>query len=577
MRKILWLLVVTLLGGLALAQPKTISGYDSLGVVNGKPGGSLTLALSSAPQTFFYYGAIDSASEALANQLFDGLIEYNLKNYQIEPALAVSWSITNGGKVYTFKLRKGVKWSDGQDLSADDVVFTYTQAVANPEAKGGDSENLAGVKVEKLDASTVRFTLPKVAPAFIQYMRLPIVPKHKLLAFSQEGGKPAAEINNAWPTSVDPKEVVGTGPFRLVSYTPGQKVTLERNPTYWKKDAAGTALPYLDRLEYLIIPDSQAQVAQFLAGNIGQLNITGTDFPTLKQREVSGAPIKVVQFRALFGSPPHLAFNYDAKNPELAKLFRDTDFRLAMQFAVNRKRIIDDVYNGLAELPGNGMAPISEWYYNTTKLLGNYDLKAANAALDKLGLKKGADGIRLLPSGKPLEFTLTYGSNSSTFSAIATILQNDFKAIGVKADLQGILAANLLSTGRGKDWESILLALGDQPDPELRTPIWKPGGALYYWHQSTFPTSEGGPPQFKNFFPWEKEIYDLWDKAASTTNFTERKALYDRWQAIFARQAMVIMIAKANSVGAVSTKYGNYIYDLGVIPGYYPVPLMFQR
>jgi peptide/nickel transport system substrate-binding protein len=576
MTKTLWLLAA-LVSSAALAQTKTISGYESLGIVNGKPGGTLTLALTSAPQTFFYYGAIDNSGSTIANQLFDGLIEYNLATYKIEPALAASWTITGGSKVYTFKLRQGVKWSDGQPFTADDVVFTYTQAVANPEAKGGDPGNFAGVKVEKVDASTVRFTLPKPAPAFIHYMRLPVLPKHKLLSFSQEGGKPAAEINNAWPTSVDPKEVVGTGAFRLVSYTPGQKVTLERNPNYWKKDAAGTPLPYLDRLEYLVISDSQAQVAQFLAGNLGQLNITGTDFPTLKQREVAGAPIKVVQFRALFGSPPHLAFNYDAKNPELAKLFKDTGFRLAIQSVLNRKRIIDDVYNGLAELPGNGVAPISEWYYDTTKLLGTYNLNAANAALDKLGLKKGPDGVRLLPSGKPLEFTLTYGSNSSTFSAIATILQNDLKAVGVKANLQGVLSSNLLSTGRGKDWEAIILGFGDQPDPELRTPIWKPGGALYYWHQSTIPTSDGAQPQFGNFLPWEKEIYDIWEKAASTTNVTERKALYDRWQAIFARQAMVIMIAKANAVGAVSTKYGNYIYDLGVIPGYYPVPLMYQK
>jgi len=109
--------------GLASAQPKVVSGYE-----NGKPGGTLTMALSSAPQTMFYYGAIDSAIQTLANQMFDGLIEYNYKTYQIEPALAASWTITGESKVYTFKLRKGVKWSDGRDLTADDVVFTYTRS-----------------------------------------------------------------------------------------------------------------------------------------------------------------------------------------------------------------------------------------------------------------------------------------------------------------------------------------------------------------------------------------------------------------------------------------------------------------
>lgn len=573
MKKLIWLAALGLaLGGLALAQPKVVSGYE-----NGKTGGSLTLALGSAPQTLFYYGAIDSAIQALTLQMFDGLIEYNYKTYQIEPGLAVKWVISNESKVYTFDLRRGVKWHDGQDFNADDVVFTYTQIVANPEARGGDSGNFAGVKIEKVDNYKVRFTLPKPAPAFIHYMRLPIMPKHKLLSFSQEGGKKPADINAAWPTNVDPKEVVGTGPFKLVSYTPGQKVSLERNPNYWKRDADGTPIPYLDKLDYLIITDSQARVAQFLAGNLGQINISGAEFPDLKQREVSGAPISVVRFRALFGSPPHLAFNYDAKNADLAKVFRDSNFRRAIQFAINRKRIIDDVYNGLAELPGNGVAPVSEWYYDTTKLLGNYDLNAANAALDKLGLKRGPDGIRQLPGGKPLEFTITYGNNSAAFTAIATIIQNDLRSIGVKVNLQGILAANLLGTGRGKDWEAIILGLGDQPDPELRTPIWKPGGSLYYWHQSTQPTTPDGKEQFANFFPWEKEIWDIWEKAASTTNLTQRKALYDRWQAIFAREAMVIMIAKENAVGAVSKRYGNYIYSLGVIPGYNPVPIMYQK
>jgi peptide/nickel transport system substrate-binding protein len=252
--------MVLLISGLGYAQPKVLPAYTNLGVTAGKAGGSLTLSLASAPQTFFYYGAIDSAIQNLANQMFDGLIEYNLANYQIEPALATRWSITDS-RIYTFDLRRDVRWHDGRPFTADDVVFTYTQIVANPEARGGDAANFEGVKIEKLGDFRVRFTLPKPAPAFIHYMRLPIMPKHKLLPFSQEGGKPRAEINNAWPTNVNPEEVVGTGPFRLRSYTAGQQVTLVKNPNYWKRDAAGTPLPYLDQLQYLIITDSQARTS----------------------------------------------------------------------------------------------------------------------------------------------------------------------------------------------------------------------------------------------------------------------------------------------------------------------------
>jgi peptide/nickel transport system substrate-binding protein len=119
------------------------------------------------------------------------------------------------------------------------------------------------------------------------------MPKHKLLPFSVEGGAQPADINNAWPTDVDPSEVVGTGAFMLREYVPGQVVRLVRNPNYWKFDEAGTRLPYLDALNYLIVPGTDAQVAQFLAGNLDQLNISGAQFPDFKSRELAGAAFRV--------------------------------------------------------------------------------------------------------------------------------------------------------------------------------------------------------------------------------------------------------------------------------------------
>lgn len=565
----------------AAAADKTIRGYEGLGVVPGKVGGRLTMVLGDSPQSFFYYGVIDSNLQAVSQLLYDGLVEYNYRTYELEPALAERWTISKDGRVYTFFLRKDVTWQDGRPFTADDVVFTYDQIVQNPEARAGDAGAfmIGGqrAKFEKVDASTVRLTLPKAAPAMLQYMRLYIMPKHKLLSFSVEGGAKPADVNNAWPTTVGPREVIGTGPFRLQGYVPGQKVTLIRNPKYWKKDASGRALPYLNQLELLIIRDPEQQVAQFLAGNVGQLNISGAQFPDLKRREQAGAPFKVVSARALFGSPPHLAFNFDAKNPELARLFSDLRWRQAMQMALNRQRIVDDVYNGLAELPGHGIAPISSWYLDTKKLLGAFDLQGAARALDEMGLRMGPDGVRRLSSGQPLEFTLTYGTDSAVWPPIATIIQNDLKQIGVRANLQGILSRTLLSTGLSGNYEVLLLAFGDQPDPELRKPIWQPGGALYYWHRATQPATPGGEPNFAAMQPWERQIYDLWETGGTTTSRPQRKAVYDRWQMLFAQNLPVIMIAKPTAVGAVYNRYGNYIYSLGVIPGYNPVPLMFQR
>ncbi|ANC73059.1 ABC transporter substrate-binding protein [Deinococcus radiodurans] len=579
-RSALTLISLALLGGglnQAFAAPKKVSGYGSLGVTNGKPGGSFTLALGDSPQSLFYYGAIDNNLGLISQQLFDGLVEFNLATYKLEPALAESWAVSNGGKTYTFKLRQGVKWSDGQTFNADDVVFTYKNFIMNPEARAGDAGNfkLDGqpVTIKKVNDYTVQFDLPRPAPAFLLQQRYFIMPQHKLAKFT------GADVNKAWPTNVDESEVVGTGPFKLSKYTAGQKVTLVKNPNYWKVDAAGTKLPYLNSLEFLILRDPQAQVSQFLAGNLDQLNISGAQFPDLKSKEVAGGKFKVIRSTALFGSPPFVAYNFDAADPALAKLFSDVRFRRAMQSALNRRRIIDTVYNELASLPGHGVAPANKAFYaNTTRQLGTFDLAAANKALDALGLnKKNSAGIRLMSNGKPLEFDLTYGTDSPVYPPMAAIIQSDFAKVGVKVNLKGILSSKLLSTGQSGNWEMILHAFGDQPDPELRRPIWQPGGALYYWHRSLMPAKDGDKPNLAKMFPWEKEIYTIFDDASTTPDVGKRKALYTRWQLNFAQNLPVTPIAKPENIGAISDKYGNYVYNLGVIPGYNPVPLIFQK
>lgn len=584
-RTALALVSLALLGSAtqSLAAPKKYTGYGALGVVDGKSGGTYTLALGDSPQSLFYYGAIDNNLGLISQQLFDGLVEFNLATYKIEPALAESWTVGDGGKTYTFNLRKGVKWSDGTPFTADDVVFTYKNMIMNPEAKAGDVGNFKldgkDVTITKVDSDTVKFTLPRPAPAFLLQQRYFIMPKHKLLKYSVEGGAKAGDINTAWPTNVNEADIVGTGPFKFSNYTTGQKVTLVRNPNYWKVDGKGTKLPYLDKLEFLIIRDPQAQMAQFLAGNLSQLNSSGAQYPDLKGKEVAGSPIKVGRFTALFGSPPFVAYNFDDKDPALAKVFSDVRFRKAMQSALNRDRIMDSVYNGLASKPGCGVAPANKAFYvDCSRQLGSFSLEAANKALDAMGLsKKNAAGIRLLPNGKPLELDLTYGTDSAVYPPIATIIQSDFGKVGVKVNLKGILSSKLLSTGMSGDWDMILHAFGDQPDPELRRPIWQPGGSLYYWHRSLQPAKDGDPALVAKMFPWEKDIYNIFNQAATTTDPAQRKALYTRWQLIFAQNLPVTPIAKPENIGAVSNKYGNYVYNLGVIPGYNPVPLIFQK
>lgn len=571
--------------GAAFAQDETV-GYPSLGMDNGQVGGTLRLAIASTPPTFFYYGDLSNDIKLFAQQIFDTLVEFDLENYELVPGLATSWSISDDGLVYTFNLRQGVTWHDGTPFTSADVVFTLNEIVANPETRAGDAavfvQTVDGesvpVTVEATDDYTVVITLAAPNAAFVTQLRsFFIMPKHALLSFSQEGGADASAINDAWPTTGPVTDVIGTGPFRLTGYTPGQLVQLERFDSYWKVDEAGTRLPYVENLQFLIVTGTEAQTAQFLAGNLDQLNISGGQFPDFKSREVAGEPFSVIVSEALFGSPPHLAFNMSDDDPELQALFADSAFRRAMEFAVNRDRIIDDVYNGLATWPGTPTAPVNgDFYEDTTGIMNPFDLEAAAAALDALGLTDtDGDGIRNISADRQLEFTLTYGNDSATWTDVATIIQNDFEQVGVRVHLQGIQSANLLSQGMSGDFEAIIVAIGNQPDPELRKPIWQPGGSLYYWHRATQPAEPGGPANFDAFFDFEHRLYEIFDLGSTLADQAQRAELYREWQRINAEEALVIMIAKPSNIAAVYDHVSNFVYSLGVIPGYNPVPFYY--
>src|SRR5690606_33004161 len=274
-RPLLTVLAATLLVafGMALAQPRVVD-YSGLGIEPGTVGGSVTLPLGAAPPTFLYYAQIDNNTQTLTQQVFDSLVEFNLETYALEPALAESWEVSEDGTVYTFHLRQDVTWHDGVPFTAEDVVFTYEQNITNPEARAGDAAQFTYtvdgetryVSFEVVDEHTVTMTLPAPSAAVLLQQRLFVLPKHKPLPYTVEGGSTAGEINNAWPTDGPLTDVVGTGPFMYDSYVAGQKVGLVRNPNYWKVDANGTQLPYAEALDYLVVRGTEAQVAQFLAG-----------------------------------------------------------------------------------------------------------------------------------------------------------------------------------------------------------------------------------------------------------------------------------------------------------------------
>src|SRR5690606_27369591 len=153
-----------------------------------------------------------------------------------------------------------------------------------------------------------------------------------------------------------------------------------------------------------------------------------------------------------------------------------------------------------------------------------------------------------------------YASDSQTFTDIATILQNDFGQIGVQVDLVAVQNAALLSTGLAGDYQATIVALGNQPDPELRKPIWQPGGSLYYWHRSTQPAEPACHRNSAAMAYWQRRIDEIFDQGTVMVAQAARAELYKQWQRLNAEYAPVIMIAKPTNVAAVWDHVGNFVY-----------------
>ena len=540
---------------------------------NPKMGGTVRAILIGAPQSFNFYGTLDNNAYKIAmgdlgapgSGLFSSLVEFNPLTYEIEPSLAESWDVK--GREVTFHLRD-VKWSDGVQFTADDVLFTMKNFLQNRYAEGNSVDrftiNGKPIKWEKVDVKTVKAVLPDSYGAFLTVLcQGLILPKHKIE--NKIDPKDPGSVNRIWTTDCDPKDVVGTGPFVLDKYVTDQKVVLKKNKYYYKMDKYGNKLPYIDTFEYLIIKDTQAQLTKFLSGEVDFLtsaNINASDYPTLKQKELDGADFFVYKGEPTkpTPSPLHIAFNFDAKNKDLAEIFRNLKFREAMEYSLDRERIIEDVYNTLAVLGGCPVLPSNKTFFEPKikDVRRMFDLDKAEEILDSIGVvDKNGDGFRQLPNGKKLDMVLVTTSAYKEYQDSAFIFQQDLESIGVKVSLQ-ILESNLLSQkALSGDYEIALWAFGNQIDPQLRKAIWQPGNPLYYCHLSTM-DKKTRKPIFENMSDWEKQVYKDFQVGEEAMELSERQEVYKNWQMIYAEKIPFIFICKGADIQAVRKNIGNF-------------------
>src|SRR5580704_13515360 len=228
----------------------------------GHPGGRLVASLRSEPKTLNPVTSTDVSSREVIAQLTGDLLHINRLSQQTEPAVAKAWHVSANGLRYTLQLRRGLRFSDGHPLDADDVIFSFKVYLDENIHSPQRDLLIVGNKpiiVRKIDAYTVVFELAQpYAAAERLFDSVAVLPRHLL-----EGAYQSGKLSQMWGLGTPSQEIAGLGPFRLKEYVPGQRITLERNPYFWKVDRKGTRLPYLDQITFLFVASADAEVMRF--------------------------------------------------------------------------------------------------------------------------------------------------------------------------------------------------------------------------------------------------------------------------------------------------------------------------
>lgn len=521
----------------------------------GTPGGTLTIALRSEPKTLNPVLASDQSSQDVIYCMNADLIHINRASQRTEPDLAQSWTASRDGKTYMLHLRRGVRFSDGQPFTADDVVFSFRvyldKKIDSPQR---DLLIIGGkpISVEKINNYTVRFLLPQpYAAAERLFDGFPILPRHLLEAAYRDG-----TLAKTWAVSSAPSQFAGLGPFKLAEYVPGQRLVLERNPYYWKRDSVGKPLPYLDKIVFLFVPSEDAQVIRFLSGDTDVLSRFSSENYSALQAQERAKDFHVDDLG------PSLEYNFlffnlndlSSKNlPQIARKqawFQDVRFREAVSSAIDRTAIVRLVYQGRATplaaqaTPGNKL-----WVDPEIKPEGQ-SVDRARALLKSAGFSWRADGSLVDPHAQPVEFSILTSSSNAQRAKIATLIQSDLSALGMNVHVVsldfGAMVDRLLNSF---DYEAAIMGLADgDADPNTEMNVWLSTGGMHIWH-----LNEPHPST-----PWEAELDRLMNQQLVTLDYAKRRDLYDRVQQIVAQQLPVICLASPDVLVGAKNRVGNF-------------------
>lgn len=511
-------------------------------------GGTLVVSLRSEPPTYNRHVSPTAAVDALSLLTQAKLIHIDRATDEVQPSLAERWTITPDGRTITLTLRQGVTFSDGVPFTSADVVFSF-RLLYDPSV---DSVLASAVKVQGQplrvaapDPATVVITLPApFAPGVRLLDNVPIFPRHQL-----EAALAAHTFRDAWGLTAPPGSMAGLGPFVLTEHVPGQRLTLTRNPHYWRRNG-DAQLPYLDRVVFEIVSTQDAEMLRLESGSLDamtQADVRPEDYAALKRLRDQGA-LSLTDVGV--GVDPNLLwFNLaPTRARSVPAYLKRPEFRQAISCAVNRDAVVSSVYLGAAVpvygpiTPGN-----REWYSDAVPKYA-YDPARARALLAGLGLQdRNRDGVLEDASGNPVRFSILT-QRGHIRERTAAVIQEQLRQAGITVDIAALDPGSIFQRWSAGDYDSIYFGFqANSLDPANNLDFWLSSGSTHVWN----------PNQSSPATDWERTIDDLMQKQAAAPTLAERKRLFDDVQRLFGENLPAIYFVAPKIAVATSRRVGG--------------------
>lgn len=538
----------------------TLNGVDYLQsqAPVGKFGGEIVLStIGEGPKTFNPCNTRDATSSSMSGLLYDGLLTTNAQNGKVIPLMAKSYEIN--GNDYVIHLRKGIKWSDGKSITADDVIYTYKDIVfkglGNTAAR--DAMMIRGElpQLEKIDEYTVKFTTPEPFAPFLRQLTYPIVPKHYFKPYSDKG---ESVFNAFLSPNTPPDKIVSSGAFKLKEYVAAQRVVFVRNPNYYKVNLNNEKLPYLNKLIYLIVGDTNNEILKFEAKEIDVLSLRGSNVARYKLAEPK-SDYKIYNLGADTGTLFVVINLSNRKNnegkwnvsPIKQKWFRNRDFRSAIDWAIDRAGMVQNIAQGVAQ-PLYTAESLNSIYLNKYLKGHGQDKTISKELLEKSGFYL-KNGKLFDKDGNRVEFDLYTNAGALEREAIGVMIKQDLEDLGMKVNFKPIEFNTLVNKlSNTNDWDMAIMGLTGSPlEPHDGKNVWMSNGALHLFNQR--------PQNYKidDRFDWEKELDTIFEEGALKLSFEERKPIYDKYQMIIYDQKPIIYLYSPIRITAVRKKFKN--------------------